>query len=79
MSPPTHEPLPLIDARRCTGCGVCERHCPTRAIAVCGRTATVVLPQNCTFCELCEQLCPSGAIGRPFIIVFEPHNKRIKE
>jgi ferredoxin len=62
--------LPLIDRRRCTGCGLCERLCPTKAVEVHDRLALIVRPAACCFCEVCESYCPEGAIGRPFTIVF---------
>jgi len=64
--------LPIIDPGRCTGCGVCEQLCPTRAVEVRLGLAVVVRPEDCTFCEVCESYCPEGAIGRPFTIVFAP-------
>jgi len=75
---PTHA-LPIIDRRRCTGCGLCERLCPTRAVEICQGVAVVVRPDDCTFCEVCESYCPAGAIGRPFTIVFAPHVNPNKE
>jgi NAD-dependent dihydropyrimidine dehydrogenase PreA subunit len=67
-----HHPLPLVDQRRCTGCGLCEELCPTRAVEVQAGKAVIVRPADCTFCEICESYCPEGAIGRPFLIVFAP-------
>jgi NAD-dependent dihydropyrimidine dehydrogenase PreA subunit len=64
--------LPLIDLRRCTGCGLCEQLCPTKAVEVRGNVAVIARPEACTFCEVCESYCPEGAIGRPFAIVFAP-------
>jgi MinD superfamily P-loop ATPase len=64
--------LPLIDLTRCTGCGLCAQLCPTNAVAVRAKRATIVLPQACTYCDLCETYCPEGAIGRPFTVVFAP-------
>jgi NAD-dependent dihydropyrimidine dehydrogenase PreA subunit len=66
------ELLPLIDLRRCTGCGLCETLCPTKAVAVRLGKAEIVHPAACQFCEICESYCPAGAIGRPFSVVFAP-------
>ena len=62
--------LPVIDPRRCTGCGYCEELCPTHAVEVRDQLAVIVRPAACNFCEVCESYCPEGAIGRPFTIIF---------
>lgn len=67
---PTSWTLPQIDLQRCSGCGLCEQMCPTRAVEVHQRKATIVRPADCSFCEVCESYCPEGAIGRPFTVVF---------
>jgi ferredoxin len=73
MTTPAATPiLPIIDGQRCTGCGLCEQLCPTRAVEVRDGVAVVVRPDDCTFCEVCESYCPEGAIGRPFTIVYAP-------
>ncbi len=69
LSPPA---LPLIDLRRCTGCGDCVRLCPTRAVELRNGKAVITRPAACTFCPLCESYCPTGAIGRPFSVMFAP-------
>ena len=67
--------VPRIDHRRCTGCGTCQRACPTGAVAVQGRFAAVVHPEACRFCEICETVCPNAAIERPFTVVFAPSER----
>ena len=62
--------LPQIDLRKCDGCGVCERLCPTGAVALVAGHAVIVRPHDCSYCEICESYCPRGAIGRPFVVVF---------
>jgi NAD-dependent dihydropyrimidine dehydrogenase PreA subunit len=64
--------LPIIDLRRCSGCGLCEQLCPTQAVEVLGGRAEIVRPDQCTFCDICESYCPEGAIGRPFQVMFGP-------
>ena len=71
--------LPVIDPRRCTGCGYCEQLCPTQAVEVHNHLAVIVRPAACNFCEVCESYCPEGAIGRPFTILFAASPRRDAE
>lgn len=68
-------PVPLIDTRRCTGCGLCVRACPTHAMAMRDGVAVVAAAHACTYVGHCEQICPVEAIRRPFQIVFVPEEE----
>ena len=50
-----------VDEDRCTGCGLCEDHCPTGAIRLVDGVATVDAAK-CTECEACLKACPHGVI-----------------
>lgn len=52
---------PLIDRRACVRCGICEGHCPQRAIAPDGGRL-VIDHRVCIRCFCCQEFCPQGAI-----------------
>jgi len=56
-----HGAVPNFNARRCTACGCCVRHCPAAAIEISDRRA-VVNPKLCIGCGECFVLCPEQAI-----------------
>ena len=52
-----------IDPEKCTGCGDCEKYCPTAAIhGVIGQAHTIPHPEPCLHCGMCLVHCPAGAI-----------------
>lgn len=65
-------PVPIINAARCTGCGLCVRVCPTHALMMKDGLAIVTNPDACLYTGHCEQICPTQAISRPFQIIFSP-------
>lgn len=52
-----------IDAGKCKGCSLCIKSCPTKALTIVDKIATVDL-DLCTLCGSCESTCPFGAIER---------------
>ena len=55
---PNHEIM--FFEERCTGCGVCVKRCPQRAISMVNN-APIVEEGNCTFCGKCADFCPNNA------------------
>ena len=51
----------VLDYQRCRGCTSCIKCCPTEAIRVRGRKATI-LPDRCIDCGKCIRVCPHKAI-----------------
>ncbi len=60
------EPKPLIDKKKCIGCGECQRSCPQKTIVMKtkkdgGRVAKIE-DKNCIKCYCCQELCPHGGV-----------------
>ena len=51
----------VMDDKRCRGCTSCIKSCPTEAIRVRGRKATI-LPDRCIDCGNCIRVCPHKAV-----------------
>lgn len=52
---------PVIDDHACIHCGICQSHCPQKAIAE-NDNKLVIDYRNCIRCFCCQEFCPSGAI-----------------
>lgn len=55
----------VLDAARCTGCGVCATHCPTNALAdvrATGSCRLVFRQQACIGCGQCVEVCPESCL-----------------
>ena len=66
--------VPVVDERRCTGCGLCAEVCEYNAIMVNRKARKVfIFPELCHGCSACWVLCPERAIaeGRKVIGVME--------
>lgn len=54
-----------VNARKCTGCGMCEKLCPYSAIKLIedkGKLRSSIDEALCAGCGVCTATCPSGAI-----------------
>ncbi|MFA5032929.1 MAG: DUF362 domain-containing protein [bacterium] len=63
-----HSGKPPVVNKKCTGCGLCIKWCPTQAItAIAGCSIELdgmakIIPQKCIMCTSCISVCPSRAI-----------------
>ena len=51
-----------IDAKACTGCGLCKKDCPTNAIAGEKKKPHVVSAADCIACKKCKNVCKFNAV-----------------
>ena len=58
---PVANPIPRVDAEKCTLCGECGEICQYSAI-VCVGKQVLVYPELCHGCGGCLLVCPAGAI-----------------
>lgn len=53
----------VIDEEKCKGCGLCQKHCPVKAIEGEGREKRKINQDKCIKCGTCLTNCPFHAIG----------------
>ena len=53
--------LPVINAFRCNGCGVCVARCPAQIMGLINGKAAY-LQMLCEECGICAEVCPIGGI-----------------
>ncbi|MBI2831544.1 MAG: 4Fe-4S binding protein [Chloroflexi bacterium] len=63
--------MPVIDQKKCDGCGLCVNVCHCSALRMYGGVAVVAETKECTWCTYCEAVCATGALTCPFEIVTE--------
>ncbi len=59
--------IPVIDKKRCTGCGLCALDCETKALEVnraSGNETYQLLfrKEACSACRLCQKVCPEHCL-----------------
>ena len=52
---------PVINNRSCIRCGICQSHCPQKAIEIRGKKLEIRY-RDCIRCFCCQEFCPQGAI-----------------
>jgi len=59
-------PVPQINVKKCTGCGLCAEVCPVFILELRAKKAAVVeaLRELCNNCGHCGAVCPVGAIAQ---------------
>lgn len=55
------EPRPVVNTKKCIGCGECMRNCPVSTIKVIDKKAKID-PKACIKCYCCQEFCPVKAI-----------------
>ena len=65
--------MPIIDPKKCDGCGLCVTVCQCNALVLVNNVITIIETVECDWCTDCEAVCLTGAIRCPFeIIIQEP-------
>ncbi len=59
--------IPVIDKKRCTGCGLCALDCETKALVVnqvSGKQTYQLLfrEEACNACRICQEVCPEHCL-----------------
>lgn len=56
------EPRPVIEKKKCVGCGECAKCCPRNTITIIDKKAVINYDQ-CIRCYCCQELCPMKAVA----------------
>lgn len=50
-----------VDRNRCTLCGLCAKHCPTKNLTI--QDEKLFIEDKCTLCYRCVNICPTQALA----------------
>ncbi len=60
------QPRPVVDKKKCVGCGECERSCPKSTIKMVtkrdSKKRALIIDDACIKCYCCQELCPFKAV-----------------
>jgi uncharacterized protein (DUF362 family)/Pyruvate/2-oxoacid:ferredoxin oxidoreductase delta subunit len=67
---------PVINNDRCIHCGICQGHCPQKAIEEHGKQLSIRY-RDCIRCFCCQEFCPQGAItvGKGWALALLPETE----
>jgi len=58
---PVFVPIPVVDQKKCDGCGRCKEVCAYNAIAITSKKV-LIFPELCHGCGSCTYFCPNDAL-----------------
>lgn len=67
-----------VNAKKCLGCGLCQKECPNNAIIIENNIAKIVY-EKCLGCAKCLALCPNNAFIIPWQAGVESIQEKIGE
>jgi len=73
-----HSARPIFNPDLCPGCGQCAKTCPTKAIIVETKIASIDY-NSCTGCGECLRACPTHALDFDWMVQVPPFLERMVE
>jgi len=78
--PPGFRGKIAFDGEKCTGCQLCIKVCPTKAIEFMPEKKKVkIFVSRCCFCAQCNDICPTGALSMTDEFLLSSYDKYADE